>query len=439
MILLNILRRKFFWILDKLKGGHIKTELNDITSSLALPTFKNLQAKKKPVLETLLKNTVEHSPYYQEFKGYKSLQDFPVVNKSIIKENFDIIYPKPQEISNLNKVSTSGSTGEPFIIFQSNRKKTRNTADTIFFAKSSGFELGEQLLYLRSWTAYYKKNTMLAKLQNILQLSIDNNSDDYYAQLIGALQKNRSPKGWLGYPSGFENICNYLDKIKSKPLHCNISSIIGMSESLSDSTKKRMEYYFQAPAVSRYSNVENGIIAQQMPGKNNFTINWASYIVEILDLSTDLPAKKGELGRIVVTDLYNLATPMIRYDTGDIGTFTVDSDKENNFPEFKNIQGRAMDSITNSNGNIINPFTIYNNLYRYPEISQIQLIQKSKTDYTFLLNLKEEFARKEEFITFFKAILGDEAIVSIKFVNNIPLLKSGKRKIIVNDYNYTLN
>jgi phenylacetate-CoA ligase len=93
---------------------------------------------------------------------------------------------------------------------------------------------------------------------------------------------------------------------------------------------------------------------------------------------------------------------MIRYDTGDIGTFTADSDKENNFPEFKNIQGRGMDSITCSNGNIINHFTIDNNLFRYPELSQIQLIQKSKNYYTFLLSCKEEFARKGEFEAFLK-------------------------------------
>lgn len=439
MFLLNKLRRRLFWFLDKLKGGQIKTDLNDITDSLSQSSFKYLQKKNEPILEKLLQTTVECSPFYNEFKNFKNLQDFPVVNKSIIKDNFDEIFVRSKKSSNIIKVTTSGSTGAPFSVYQGKRKKNRNTADTLFFAKSSGFELGDQLLYLRSWTKYLKKNILLAKIQNILTLDVIDNSDEYYERLFEKLHKSKSQKGWLGYPSAFENVCDYLDKINSKPVNCNVTSIIAMSEALTQSTKDRMEYYFQVPVVSRYSNIENGIIAQQMRGSNNFTVNWASYIVEILDLERDISVEPGEIGRIVITDLYNSITPMIRYDTGDLGNFTIDSKNKNVFPMLKTVYGRSLDAITGTNGKIINPFVIFGNFYKFPELSQIQLIQESQYDYTFLVNYDEEFTREKEFLNFFKSYLGEDAKVTIKYIDKIPLLNSGKRRVLVNQYKQSLN
>lgn len=36
-----------------------------------------------------------------------------------------------------------------------------------------------------------------------------------------------------------------------------------------------------------------------------------------LKMDSDEPAEDGELGRIVITDLYNYAFPILRYDNGD--------------------------------------------------------------------------------------------------------------------------
>ena len=220
-----------------------------------------------------------------------------------------------------------------------------------------------------------------------------------------------------------------MEKTDSAPLDCNVQSIIAMSEPLPDFIKEKMTYYFNCPTVSRYSNVENGIIAQQMPYENTFTINWASYYVELLDLEEDKPAEKGELGRIVITDLYNRATPMIRYDTGDIGVLEFPT---NDLPKFKRIEGRITDILTNTQGDSVNPFILFNSLGDYPELNQVQLIQKDST-YTFKINTEEHpFKREKEFINKFTPFLGKGADVRIDYVKEIPNLNSGKRKMIIN-------
>ena len=59
-------------------------------------------------------------------------------------------------------------------------------------------------------------------------------------------------------------------------------------------------------------------MAQEIIHPDYFIINNASYHIKFLKLDSDENADIGELSRIVVTDLFNYATPMIRHDTGDL-------------------------------------------------------------------------------------------------------------------------
>nr|WP_293300132.1 CoF synthetase [Allomuricauda sp.] len=423
----NLARNKMFWILDAVKGGKIKKNLRDIEASFSLGSFDLLMDKNNPALKNLLDLAVNETEFYKNRKTYTSLQDFPVVNKNVIKEHFGGLVTTSSKEKKVNKIFTSGSTGVPFMIYQNQEKKNRNTADTIYFAKQAGFTIGDKLLYVRLWTKELRKKRIPALIQNISPINIEDLEGEKIQHLLTKLQKNKSPKGWLGYPSGLEKICDYLDAINSKPIHCNIKSIIGMSENLSDDVRSRMWYYFDTPMVSRYSNFENGIIAQQTASSNYFVINWASYILEILDFNSDRPVKHGELGRIVITDLYNHATPMIRYDTGDVGAIAIDPDEP--FPVLKTVEGRKSDILLDTMGSMISPFKFMSIIPKYPEVKQIQFLQVDNATYTIKINMDDSFNREEELLSLFKSYVGQDAKVKMEYVNEIPLLNSKKRKI----------
>ncbi len=428
---LNRLRNSAFWVIDTAKGGKIKTNLQDITESLSFTSFETLQKKNDKILDSLLRKAIEETSFYSDFHNYRSLQDFPVVDKISIRTNFDNMLTKSSKVDMLHTIFTSGSTGAPFMTYQNQGKKQRNTADTIYFAKQAGYTLGDKLLYLRLWYDSIKKKKISAFMQNIEQLSIEDLDDNLYIKaLVEKLQKDKSPKGWLGYPSGMDKICNYLDSVNSKPLDCNIKSIIGMSENLSDDVRSRMSHYFGAPMVSRYSNFENGIIAQQAPNSDYFIINWASYIVEILSFDSNEPVKDGELGRIVITDLFNQAVPMIRYDTGDVGAMEFTDNQT--YPVLKTVEGRKSDIILSTKGSMISPFKFMGLLPKFPEIKQIQFVQTEKSNYTIKVNIEDIFVREQELTTLFKSYVGQDAKIEVEYVNEIPLLSSKKRKLCRN-------
>lgn len=207
--------------------------------------------------------------------------------------------------------------------------------------------------------------------------------------------------------------------------------MISIAEGLNQFTINTLHKHFGLSVISRYSNNENGIIAQQESGSSNYHINWASYVVEVLNLENNTPSKLGEQGRIVITDLYNYAVPMIRYDTGDIGV--LDILKNETLPVLTRVEGRKMEMLFNTNGEIITSH-IVNRVGLYKGVKQYQLIQQSKKNYLFKINITSEFNSEKEIIKTYLKYLGNDAIIEFQYVDEIPLLSSGKRKNVINEY-----
>src|SRR5690606_11354368 len=131
--------------------------------------------------------------------------------------------------------------------------------------------------YFRMWNAFGKKALLERWAQNIQAIDVFDLNERYFEDFVKQIATNKKAKSWIGYASSFEQLCKYLDKTNAKPIDCNLQSVIAISEGLTPYTKKGLKTYFNVDTVSRYSNVENGIIAQQFLGTSYFVINTASY------------------------------------------------------------------------------------------------------------------------------------------------------------------
>ncbi|GAA3607001.1 CoF synthetase [Flavivirga amylovorans] len=424
--ILEHVRFVLFWHLDVLNGAKISRHYRNI--SFILENFSS--PKSKALREKNLKNLLNHANKHTVFyKDFIKLEDFPVINKNILRARIKEFKSSRFINKKTRVVSTSGSTGSALKINQNQSKVARNTADSIYFGKLAGFKVGYKLLYLRHWDDLLRKPLFTKFAQNIEELEVVNLNDSYIESIINKIKNDKSSKGWLGYASGYELICKYLDKTKSKPVNSYVKSIVAMSEGLNKYTKRSMQKYFNADVVSRYSNTENGIIAQQKINSDSFTINWASFYVEIFKLDEDVPVTNGEAGRIIITDLHNYAIPLIRYDTGDVGTINHEATP----PLLKNIEGRKADVIYNTKGDIVSSFIVAN-VVEYEGVIQGQLIQETQKGYLLKLNITNKFKQEVDIINEFKSYLGNDAEIKIVYVDEIPLLSSGKRKATVNNY-----
>lgn len=431
MKVLEFARRVLFWTADFFKGGNIRRHLNEI--AFIQTNYPNEEAKKIEwaYLRKLLEHSAETVPFYENLKGRVALENFPVVDKAYIRDHFDLFKSKKYVDKKNHKVSTSGSTGNPFCIYHNKTKRERNTADTIYFAKKNGFEVGARLYYLRLWDKQYKKSGWLSWMQNIDMQSVDDLGDKEITAWLTKFEKDSSTKSLLAYTSALQSIFKYLEAKKAKPLNTKVNSIIAIAEGLDDYVRNGVQKYFNAEIVSRYSNSENGIIAQQDIGKRKFEINWASYHVEILDLNHDVPVENGESGRIVITDLFNYCMPMVRYDTGDIGRMEMESDGS---LVFSKIEGRKMDMFTNTKGEYVSSHIVHH-ILQFNGIDQFQFVEEENNDYIIKLKVSGDFdyENEEKLKNRYKEYFGEDANIMIEYVNDIPLLPSGKRKLVINN------
>lgn len=89
--------------------------------------------------------------------------------------------------------------------------------------------------------------------------------------------------------------------------------------------------------------------------------------------------------------------------------------------------------IYQTNGAYASPHVITNTMWPYHSIKQWQFIQTGEKDYKFILNgviSKEEINELEKNL---RGYLGNNANFVYEYVDNIPVLSSGKRKMIVNN------
>ncbi|MFC5044934.1 CoF synthetase [Aquimarina hainanensis] len=427
--MIQLLRKRLFWTLDYFKGRSVKKHYVDIENIMRNHTSQGSADFSKKYLSDILTHTIDTVPYYTG-EVLEELTQFPVINKNMIRDHFEAFISKAYIQRDCVKVSTSGSTGAPFSVLHDRNKRKRSLADNLFFSKASGYQIGNKLVYIKIWKDNVKVH-LLSKnwMQNVYPVSVFNLEDIHIASFIKWLEKDPSKKSFLGYASALEKICKYLDRHGAAAIKANVQSIITMSESLNDYTKQSLEKYFGVQPLSRYSNNENGILAQESFDKKGFVINKASYHIEILDMKTDKPVGMGERGRIIVTDLHNYAMPLIRYDTGDVGAMNLD---EEGNPYIMYIQGRKLDLIYDTKGKLV-PSHVSYKLCKYGDYKQFQLVQYGIKDYLIKLNTTkkvDEEKMKEEYKEYF----GKDAKITIEYVNDIPLLSSGKRREVRNTY-----
>ena len=434
-MLLNLTRNKFFWLLDSFKGGKIKNHLKEIELCIKQSNSDKAMQIRTAHLERLLKHAAKTTPYYNSLHTSNQISDFPVIRKTVIQDNFELFQSSEFKDKDNFKVSTSGSTGVPFFLFQNKGKRNRNHADIIYFYNEGHFNVGNRLYELEVWRGHNQKGKLKAWLQNAVQFDISRLTDERIEEFLNLLKSDKqTKKTMLGFATSYEMIAQYLEKNRIILKDLGITSAIANSEYLNPYTKSTLGKHLNTTVLSRYSSEEVGMIAQQtIDSPNSFVINHASYYVELLQLDSNEPAKPGEFGRIVVTDLFNYAMPIIRYDTGDIAKLGLD---ENDVMKFDQIEGRKMDVIYDSQGNLVSSFVVYTKFYKYYTLlKQYQFIQQGEKEYEVKLNLQgESFEFENDLVDDIKSDFGQDAKVIISYVDEIPPLSSGKRRKVMNNY-----
>lgn len=379
-------------------------------------------------LDNLLTHTVENSSFYSDYVNYKCIYDFPVVNKQILKENTDLILVPRFRDREDNKVKhTSGSTGTPFEVVWDHRKHCRMIADAKFFSNLGGVFSHESIVCWVQKDKHESSNPERERKDNVYTIFCTYFDDESIAQLLEKTTVH-DPKGIIAYASMWDAVANYIYRGKADRCSFQLTAIYAEAESLNERSREILEKYFQCKVYSRYGNEECGILAQEDDTGRGFLLETASYYFELLALDKDEPVKEGQIGRLVLTDLFNYVFPMIRYDTGDLATVVQCEDGK---LYLKDLIGRKEDLVFDSQGRLVNPHTCLVFMKYFYDIMQFQLIQEDFSHFIWRLNTDNQNL-EDEIIRESKEILGQDAVFKFEYVDKLEKMKSGKVPRIIN-------
>ncbi|MFK8281266.1 phenylacetate--CoA ligase family protein [Capnocytophaga cynodegmi] len=424
------IRYYLYWGLDALTGGKKRKHYDEIAKIYHQKGDYNSIISKR--LDDILEYACQKTSFYRNFNP-KNIKSFPIISKKDVNENYNSFFSEDyvDKKDSLRVMTTSGSTGITFRIYQNPEKVLRNKMDILFFYHIANYDIGDRMYSLRIWTNINRKSQLSSFKENFKMYDTSDLSKEGILSLEKIMRQDRGTKVLSGYASSFAELVNNMnEKSRSEAKKWKVKSIISMAEELVLHTKRDLIDIFKCPVVSRYSNQEMGMFAQQpASGEDYFLTNEASYLFEFLKLDSDEEAQEDELARIVITDLFNKAVPLIRYETGDLCTFGI----RNNRKYLKTIQGRTNDLLKNSDGELLPPYVIIYVLWHFKNIIQFQLIQENL--HLVHLKLIHKFENKNEVFKKIENMLlnifGNQTTIKIEEVTEIPVEKTGKRKFII--------
>lgn len=435
------LRRKF-WFQDWLKGSPIGRPYREI-KFIQEHSYEEGLPLRKAALERLLKHVQAHSEFYSGFTSL-DLRDYPVMNKMKLIENYEKLRVAdkdiPGQVGEVYVQKTSGSTGTPLRIHHDTLKRQRRIAELKYFGEIVGFKSHDKLIHLRARDSHRIASAVQIKRDNIVPFDISRMSDHDMEELFDILRKEQ-PVCIRSYAGAFRYIADYARRHSDvrRPSKSLKISIAG-GEMLSDDVRPLVKKYVGGDIISQYANEECGILGQErVPTADDagvMDLNHAGYFIEVLKMDSDAPAEYGELGRIVLTDLHNYAFPVIRYDNGDAGMLLPPDERSHGYPILGKLFGRSTDVIYSTSGLPIHPISFSRGLKYFEEIRQWQFIQTAEKDYLVRICLVEgsDAESVKRIAKPLKNLVGQDANLSFEFVNEIPVLASGKRKMVVNEW-----
>lgn len=254
--------------------------------------------------------------------------EVPLSNKNKIRKN-----KNPNRFSELR--ITSGSTGNPLFIYYSKESVNKFIKRTTTSLDLSGISKKDVVLNLFAY-ANYVPGAMYEKACQKMEVGvIPLGSPNMYPKekVIEVINKTK-PTVWLSVPSYAINLLNLLSGSNvNKEVYPK--KIIVAGEKLLTSYLKRFQE-LEINVINHFGLTECPAIGVSMKKHPELisTINDGIY-TEII--------KKENGNYLVVSDLYNYSSPIIRYETGDI-VDNVKFNRNGTLSEFK-LVGRADDLI----------------------------------------------------------------------------------------------
>ncbi|MEQ1803071.1 MAG: hypothetical protein ABL989_14175 [Gammaproteobacteria bacterium] len=155
------------------------------------------------------------------------------------------------------------------------------------------------------------------------------------------------PSYLLAYPSIMAPLMDAVAARGGRPP--SLQEVRLISEPVDPELQARLATEWQVRCTDLYSANEVGYIAFRCREEGALHVQSESLLVEILD-EAGQPCAPGETGRVVITSLHNLATPLLRYEIGDYAEVGGPCKCGRGLPVLARVQGRVRNLVRTPDG-----------------------------------------------------------------------------------------
>jgi len=350
-------------------------------SSEALEVAQLLQ------LQRLFTDVMTGMPFWKErleMAGYQAgmpvdaagLRQLPLLTRAAVQQLGPQLFN--QRIGNrhggIHQGQTSGSTGMPVKYLQTDLTMLFWRVLTLREHLWQGRDFTGKLAAIRSNVERGQSPNWGAATDQVFQtgpaVSL-NIREDVATQLDWLVAE--APQYLLTHPSNLRSLLRLA--AANGVVLPGLKQVRTFGEMLPAETVARCREVWGAGVADIYSSEEIGVIAFQCP-EGRYHVQAENLLLEILD-EADKPLPPGQIGRLVITTLHNLAMPLLRYELGDYAAFGAACPCGRSLPVLDRIVGRRRNMIRLPDGTEHWPSFPEGRWAGIAPIKQLQAIQRT--------------------------------------------------------------
>lgn len=374
----------------------------------------------------------EHHLTPDDFHSSEDLAKFPVLTKAELRSWMKELYDThPETRDSWDATSTSGSTGVPLTLYQSQREHACTNANWIRILMTFGYNpvFGKMLSFESSYRKEKKQRDSILQRFGILQrrkLSETRCTEEGMPDVIRELNEYHP-----------DLICLRKNCIVRIALYAQEHGLtvrqpkwyIPVSEMVDEMTRATLEKTFGTGLVDAYGSDETGSCIIKRPGRDYYDICNDTHVINIYDEKNHL----ADDGRVIITPLFKTDFPLINYDIGDAASSYV----KDGIRYVTKIHGRLNDMVKHENGEETSVLELRKISNGITGIAQFRFVQESyhelrvelvrdPVDTTYTNRQIEDF-----FLQKLHDIYGDEFRIQIDWLDVIPPDPNGKLRCFV--------
>ena len=371
------------------------------------------------------------------FVSLDDLARFPILEKKQLRADPASIR-NPDYRGPVNTHVTTGSSGVPLEVIRSRSAGAYGRASQLRGRSWHGLRLGDREvrfggLALESLGRFRAR--LIDLLMNRIRLNPIDLSDARLAFCLDLIRRTH-PRCLYGYPSALSVLAAYAERTGGG-LGLGLKAVICSSERLFDHRRGMIARAFGCPVVDEYGAAEVSILAMECL---NRSLHQASESVYIEIIRDGKPVRPGNEGEVVVTDLNNLAAPLVRYRLGDRARLLSDPCKcGRGLPTMEVLEGSSFGFIQLPDGRTLSGVAFYflaESLIMRPDagLAEIVILRRgNRFKARAVPRPAGNSMHQDELRHRLSDLLGAGAVVEIELVDRIDRQGGDKYRILIEE------